>query len=144
MSGLLLLGSAQAADSRLSTGAQAPPSRVEGREALQTAVALVQQGRLEEAEQQARLALLDPNTRAVAKSVLGTIRLHQKQLVESATFLREAIRLEPRLVGAHLSLAEVYTLQRKPAMAVALFRRVLELDSSNATASLALARAEAE
>ena len=38
---------------------------------------LVQQGRLDEAEQQARLALDNPETRAVAYSVLGTIRLQQ-------------------------------------------------------------------
>jgi len=119
-------------------------SSTAGSEALQRAVALVQQGRLEEADQQAQLALRDPDTRAVANSVLGTIRLQQKRLVESATFLREAIRLEPRLAGAHLSLAEVYTLQQKPAAAAGLFRRVLELDPTNATARLALASSEAE
>jgi tetratricopeptide (TPR) repeat protein len=116
---------------------------VQGREALQQAVALVQQGRLDEADPPARLALGDPDTRAVANSVLGTIRLQQKRLDESATFLREAIRLEPRLVGAHLSLAEVYTLQEKPALADGLLQRVLELDPSNATARLGLASSAA-
>jgi tetratricopeptide (TPR) repeat protein len=99
---------------------------------------------LEEADRQAQLALDDPDTRAVANSVLGTIRLQQKRLGESAKFLREAIRLEPRLVGAHLSLAQVYTFQGNPAMAVGLFRRVLELDPPNATARLALAHSETE
>jgi tetratricopeptide (TPR) repeat protein len=142
--GLLLLGSSQAADSPSRSAAQSTPSSVAGSEALQAAVTLVQQGKLDEADQQARLALRDPDTRAVANSVLGTIRLQQNRLVESATFLREAIRLEPRLAGAHLSLAQVYTMQQKPAMAAGLFRRVLELDPSNATARLALARSEAE
>jgi tetratricopeptide (TPR) repeat protein len=105
---------------------------------------LVQQGRLEEADQQARLALADPETRAVAYSVLGTIRVQQKKLAESAVLLRKAIRLEPRLVGAHLTLAQVYTLQGKSQSALQMFSRVVELDSSNATARLALARAAME
>ncbi|PYX28998.1 MAG: hypothetical protein DMG77_14050 [Acidobacteria bacterium] len=116
----------------------------DSRTALQRAAELVQQGRLDEADQQARLALSDPQTRAVACSVLGTIRFQQKRLKESADFLQEAIRLEPRLVGARLSLAEVYTLQQKPELAFGLFRQVLKLDPSNASARLALARSEAE
>jgi tetratricopeptide (TPR) repeat protein len=104
----------------------------------------VQQGRLEEADQQARLALADPDTRAVAYSVLGTIRVQQKKLAESALLLRKAIRLEPRLVGAHLTLAQVYTLQGKPQPALQMFRRVIELDPPNAVARLALARSAME
>ena len=73
----------------------------ESRDALQRAAALVQQGRLDDADQQARLALHDPDTRAGACSVLGAIRLQQKRFDESATFLREAIRLEP-ISLAHL------------------------------------------
>ena len=116
----------------------------DSREALQNAAELVQQGRLEEAEQQARLALSDPQTRPVACSVLGTIRFQQKRLPESVKFLQEAIQLEPRLVGARLTLAEIYTIQGKTEPALALYRRVLQLDTSNATARLALARAETE
>jgi tetratricopeptide (TPR) repeat protein len=105
---------------------------------------LAQQGRLEEADQQARLALADPETRAVAYSVLGAIRFQQKRFGESASLLQKAIRLEPRLLGAHLSLAQVYTLQGKPVLALGMFRRALELDPSNATARMALARSETE
>jgi tetratricopeptide (TPR) repeat protein len=122
----------------------AATARTESREALQKAAVLVQQGRLEEADQQAKLALADPDTRAVACSILGVIRLQQNHLPESARFLREAIRLEPRLLGAHLSLAQVYALQGKPTAAVGLFRRVLELDPTNAAARIALARAQTE
>jgi tetratricopeptide (TPR) repeat protein len=116
----------------------------ESRDALQKAAALVQQGRLDDADQQARLALHDPDTRAVACSVLGAIRLQQKRLDESAAFLREAIRLEPRLVGAHLSLAQLYTLQAKPELANGMYRRALELDPSNAAARAALAQLETQ
>jgi tetratricopeptide (TPR) repeat protein len=113
-------------------------------EALQRAAALVQEGRLQEADQQARVALSDPETRAVACSVLGAIRLRQERLAESAQYLEEAIRLEPRLLGAHLTLAEVYSLQAQPKRAFELYRRVLELDPSNAAARMALARSETE
>ena len=113
-------------------------------DALQKAVMLVQQGRLDEAEQQAQLALPDPEARAAAYSVLGTIRLQQNRLQDSAALLQKAIEIEPRLVGAHLNLAQVYTLQGKPDLALGLFRRILELDGLNIAARLALARAETE
>jgi tetratricopeptide (TPR) repeat protein len=116
----------------------------DGREALKAAVALVQKGKLEEADHLAQRALADPETRAVACSILGTIKLQQNRLDESARLLGEAIRLEPRLVGAQLSLAQVYTLQNKPDLALARYKKVLELDPGNPSARLALARAEVE
>src|SRR5687768_369970 len=124
--------------------AGAQPATVDGREALNAAVALVQQGKLDEADQQAKKALADPETRAVANSILGTIKLQQNRLDDSARLLGEAIRLEPRLVGAQLTLAQVYTLQNKPDLAVARYQKVLELDPGNPSARLGLARAEVE
>lgn len=117
---------------------------VDGREALKAAVALVQQGKLGEADRQAQRALADPETRAVAYSILGTIKLQQNRLDDSARLLGEAIRLEPRLVGAQLSLAQLYTLQNKPDLALARFQTVLELDPGNPPARLALARTAVE
>ena len=119
-----------------------PPAATFGaqaHEALQRAAVLAQEGRLEEADRQAQLALSDPETRAAACSVLGTIRLQQNRLGEGAELLQEAIRLEPRLLGAHLNLAQIYTLQGKAELAVPVFRRLLELDPSNAAARMALA-----
>jgi len=81
--------------------------------ALQRAAALVQEGRLQEADQQAQLALSDPATRAAACSVLGAIRIQQDRLEEGAELLQEAIRLDPHLLGARLNLAQLYTLQGK-------------------------------
>jgi tetratricopeptide (TPR) repeat protein len=116
----------------------------DSRQALQNAASLVQQGKLEEADQQAQLALSDPQTRAAACSVLGSIRFQQKRFPESASLLEKAIRLEPHLVGAHLNLAEVYIVQGKPELALPLYRHVLTLDPSNTTARLELARSETE
>jgi tetratricopeptide (TPR) repeat protein len=110
----------------------------DARAALQNAALLVEQGRLEEADRQARQALSDPETKAAAYSVLGVIRLQQKRLEDSASFLEKAIALEPRLLGAHLNLAHVYTLQGKPDRALGLFRRALKLDPSSAAAASAL------
>jgi tetratricopeptide (TPR) repeat protein len=113
-------------------------------EALQRAAALAQEGRLAEADEQVQPALSDPRTRAAACSVLGAIRLQQNRLQEGALLLREAIYLEPRLLGAHLTLAQLYTLEGKEALANTTFRRILELDPKNAEARMALARGAAE
>ena len=100
--------------------------QADAREALQRAAALVRQGRLEEAEVQARLALADPETQAVACSVLGTIRFQQRRLDESASLLEKAVALDPSLVGAHLSLAQIYTLTGQAARALDTYDRVLD------------------
>jgi tetratricopeptide (TPR) repeat protein len=75
--------------------------------------------------------------------VLGAIRLQQQRLEESTKYLEEAIRLDPRLLGAHLTLAEVHTLQGQPDLAAALFARALKMDPMNPTARFGLARLEA-
>ena len=124
--------------------ASSQSTSVDGREALKAAVALVQQGKLVEADREAQRALADPETRAVAYSILGTIRLQQGRLDDSARLLSKAIELEPRLVGAQLTLAQVYTLRNEPDLALARFQTVLELDPGNPSARLALARSEVE
>ena len=126
-----------------SARAEPPPdqrrsSAVDGRQALQHAAALVQQGRLDEAATHAERALSDPAARPVAYSVLGAIRLQQQRLTESAGFLEKAIALMPRLPGAQLNLAQVYQLQGKHDAALATVRRVLKQDPSNAAATSAL------
>lgn len=130
LSALLLCGAVQA--------------DADARQAIAKAADLVQQGRLEEADLQAHVALADPSTRAVACSVLGAIRLQQKRLPESVKFLQEAIQLEPKLVGARLTLAEAYAVEGNSESALAVYRDVLKIDSNNASARLALAQSETE
>ena len=74
--------------------AQNAATRVDGREALQHAARLVQEGRLDEAEAQARRALADPATQAAAYSVLGTIRFQQQRFDDSIVLFQKAIQLE--------------------------------------------------
>ena len=91
-----------------------PQSNVAGLAALEKAAALVQQGKLAEAEQQAKVALSAGETRAAANSVLGTIRLQQNRPRDAVPYLQEAIRLNPRLMGAHLNLAAAHLLNNDP------------------------------
>ena len=65
----------------------------DSRQALQKAANLFQQGKLAEADQEATLALSDPQTRAAACSILGSIRFQQKRFPESADLFEKAIRL---------------------------------------------------
>ena len=88
----------------------------------------MQQGTLDEAEAQARRALADPATEAAACSVLGTIRFQQQRFDDSIDFFQKAIHLDDSLMGARLSLAQVYLLQGKPALAMPVVERVLKLD----------------
>jgi tetratricopeptide (TPR) repeat protein len=118
---------------------QSGAARADGPQALENAAQLVQQGRLDEAEAQAQRALGDPATQAAAYSVLGTISFQRKRLDESVAFFKKAIQLDQRLVGAHLSLAQVYMLQRQPALALPLFEHVLKVAPSNADARLGVA-----
>ena len=116
---------------------------VDSRRALQLAVQFVEEGRLDEAEREARQAISDPAALPVAYAVLGGVRLKQRQYPESIAFLEKALRLEPRLLGARLNLAQAYALSGRSAAAAASYRRVLELDANNAPARCALAKSEA-
>jgi len=107
----------------------------DGRQALQNAAALVRQGRLDEAAKQAQLALADPDARAAAYSVLGSIRLQQQQLVDSARLFEEALKIEPGLPGAQINLAQVYALQGKTDRALDVLRRALTADPKLASAA---------
>jgi tetratricopeptide (TPR) repeat protein len=109
--------------------------RADGRQALQNAASLVRQGRLDEAAQQAQLALADPEARAAAYSVLGSIRLQQQQLTDSARLFEAALKIEPGLPGAQINLAQVYVLQGKADRALDVLRRALTADPSLASAA---------
>jgi tetratricopeptide (TPR) repeat protein len=114
------------------------------REALQLATQLLEDGKLAEAEQQARSAISDPETAPVAYAVLGALRLQQKKYPESISSLERAIQLEPRLIGARLNLAQAYALSGGNARALVIYKGVLDYDPSNVVARQALAASEAE
>lgn len=111
---------------------------------LQDSVRMLQQGDLVGAEREARSALSDPSSRPLTYAILGAIRIQQTRYAESVGFLEKAVRLNPRLVGAQLNLANVYILEGKDSLATARFREVLKMDPSNFNARFALARLESE
>jgi len=111
---------------------------------LQRALELINSGDLVAAESEAKLAVNDPTTRAVAWATLGTIRLQQNKYDEGAEFLRKALNLDSHLVGARISLGQVYALQGKKDQAREMFRQALRFDPANHNARLDLAQLESQ
>ena len=109
---------------------------------LQNALELLNQGQTAQAESEARLALRNPSTKAVALSVLGTIRMQQTKYAESIQFLTQALALNPKLVGARTTLGNAYAFSNKPELAAKCFREVLQLDPANADARFDLFKLE--
>src|SRR5215469_78504 len=109
---------------------------------VETAATLLGQGKLDQAESEARKALADPTTKPLALAMLGTIRLQEGKYPESATLLNQALALNPHLVGARSSLGTAYVLQGKIDLAKQTFQRVLTLDPGNVDARFNLAKIE--
>jgi tetratricopeptide (TPR) repeat protein len=109
---------------------------------IQRALDLLSRGALEEAEKEARAALDDPDVRPVAYSALGAIRLQQGKLAESEDFLKKALELNPRMLGAQLNLGQAYNLQGKSEQAGQIFREALRQNPSHAGARFGLGQAE--
>lgn len=104
---------------------------------------LLSQGQMDQAETEARQALGDPTTRALALAMLGTIRLQEGKYRESTSFLTQALAINPHLVGAQTTLGDAYLYQGKPDLARRSFREALRLDPGNFNARFDLARVEA-
>ena len=110
---------------------------------IRTAAELLSQGQKEKAETEARLALSDPATKALALAMLGTIRLEEGRYPESTQFLTRALELNPHLSGAWTTLGDSYVLQSKPGLARQSFEAALKADSANRQARYDLAKLEA-
>ena len=110
---------------------------------VEVAARLLSQGQLDQAETEARKALGNMSTRALALAMLGTIRLQESRYAESTSFLTQALALNPHLVGARTSLGSAYLFQGKPELARENFQEALRLDSGNVNARFNLAKVEA-
>src|SRR5256885_2246598 len=110
---------------------------------IESATRLLSEGNVKQAETEARQALGTPGTRALALAMLGTIRLQQGKYTDSASFLTEALALNPHLVGARTTLGSAYLLQGKLELARKNFQQALRLDPGNFNARFDLAKAEA-
>jgi tetratricopeptide (TPR) repeat protein len=110
---------------------------------VEMAARLLSQGQMDQAETEARQALGNPTTRALALAMLGTIRLQEGKYRESTSFLTQALALNPHLVGARTSLGNAYLLQGKPDLARRSFQEAVKLDPGNFNARFELAKVEA-
>src|SRR6266481_8943240 len=110
---------------------------------IEMAARLLSQGQMEQAETEARQALGNPPTRALALALLGTIRLQEGKYTESTSFLTQALALNPHLVGARTTLGNAYVFQGKPDLARKSFQEALRLDPANFNARFELAKLEA-
>ncbi len=110
---------------------------------IQAAARLLNEGRAEEAEREARLAMRDPTTRPLSLAMLGTIRLQEGRYEESTQLLTQALRLNSRLPGTWTTLGSAYALQNKPDLARKSFEQALRLDPTNNNARYDLSKLEA-
>lgn len=88
---------------------------------------LMAQDRLKEAQAQLDVAAdLKYNSAEVA-AVRAALYVRQNQITKAIDEYKRAIKLEPRLVEAHVNLGELYRRQRDPHDAVKEFRRAIEV-----------------
>jgi tetratricopeptide (TPR) repeat protein len=109
---------------------------------VENAARLLNQGQLDSAESEARQALKTVDTRAVALSILGTIRLQQHRYRESEDLLTRALAANTHLVGARITLGETYLFENKLPEARNSFQEALRRDPSNFNARYDLAKLE--
>src|SRR5437763_11637336 len=75
---------------------------------IEMAANLLNQGQRGPAETEARKALGNPSTRALALAMLGTIRLQEGKYKEIRHFMTQALELNRRLLGDVSSLETAY------------------------------------
>lgn len=93
-------------------------------------VALMEEGRLNEAMDQYREVLkVDPRY-VKAHNNMGIALLHQGKADAAAFYFRQALAIDPRYADAHSNLGIALALQRKPAEAAMHFREALRLNPS--------------
>lgn len=110
---------------------------------IEVAAQLLSSGDVVHAEAEARKALQDPSTKALALAMLGTIRLQQGKADDSIKFLNQALALNSKLVGARTTLGNAYAFAGKLDSAAKCFRDVLSADPGNLNARFDLFKLEA-
>src|SRR5438477_7952700 len=109
---------------------------------IEMAARLLSQGQMDQAETEARQALGNPPTRALALAMLGTIRLQEGKYKESTSFLTQALAINPHLVGARTSLGNAYLLQGKPDLARRSFQQAVRVEPRRFNAGFDLSKVD--
>jgi tetratricopeptide (TPR) repeat protein len=108
---------------------------------LERSAELIRSGRMPEAESELTAVLKIAPNEADALNLLGTIRAQQDRLKEAETLFQRALRLNSKLISAHMNLAYLYLLEGAPENAISQLREIVRLDPSNVEAAYKLARA---
>jgi tetratricopeptide (TPR) repeat protein len=105
---------------------------------LQESLSLLKSGDLDKASAIARKAAQQFPHDAMPLVVLGTIDIQRGELDLAERDLLGALKYDPRLVGARLNLATIYTARQQWKQAHAQYEAVLQNDSANPKALLGL------
>src|SRR5262249_5031718 len=105
---------------------------------VERAAALIRDNQIEEAERQLNQILKTRPNEAAALNLLGTIRAQQGNLKDSEALFTRAVRIEPRMVGAHMNLARLYLINGTPEKAVVKLKETLRLEPGHVAASYRL------
>lgn len=117
------------------TPAQAP----QGTE-LTRISSLIQQGKLEEAEQRLHVYLIKLPHSPKANDLLGIVYLRQGRYKQAEEALQEAITRAPVLLEPQLVLGDAYLAEGKPDLALAAYRGASKLAPHDVRTNLALAK----
>jgi tetratricopeptide (TPR) repeat protein len=98
---------------------------------LQQALLLVQQGRLELAEQKLRLLLAESPNEPLAFSLLGECALQQQKYTEATELAQQAVGLEPTNAYFHARLGHIWIVRRYWKEAEQAIDQAIQLDPEN-------------
>jgi len=102
--------------------------------------ALIEQGKLEEAERLLHQYLLKRPQSPAANSLLANVYLKQEHFEQAEQALQKAIASAPNLVQPRLSLGDAYAAEGKLDLAVKAYQGVIKFAPRDARAGLALAK----
>jgi tetratricopeptide (TPR) repeat protein len=119
----------------------APLAADEDARTVARVAALIQTGKLDQAEGLLWEVLTRNPENAEALNLLASVRLQQKRFAESETLLRRATSLAPELLPAYINLARVFHAQAETDKEVAILSEALRLAPNDAEVNSGLAAA---
>jgi len=116
-------------------------AQTDGRlKALEHAASLISENREAEAERELDAILKSSPNDAAALNLLGTIRAKQGRYAESESLFMRAVKSDQLFVGAHVNLANLYSITGQSQKAISELRNVLQLQPQDTEARERLSR----
>jgi tetratricopeptide (TPR) repeat protein len=116
------------------------PAQVQQGPELTRISSLIQQGKLEEAEQRLHRYLIKLPNSPKASSLLGIVYLRQERYRDAEDTLQQVIARAPALLEPRLTLADTYLAEGKPDLALAAYGAASKLSPQDVRTNLALAK----